>query len=73
MDNAYVKTDSHVLTVQVTSSCTSCASERRFDKAITIQNLKDKLELITGARSQVMTIEVFDQNDAKVCDLKVIF
>merc|ERR1711879_226833 len=62
--------DSHVLTVQVTASCSTCTSERRFEKGITIQNLKDKLELITGARSQLMTIEVFDQNDAKVCDLK---
>ena len=74
MENAYVKTDSHILNVQVTSSTRDdmVLSERKFDKGITVQNLKDKLELITGARSQLMTIEVFDQNDAKVCDLKVI-
>ena len=33
-----------------------------------MQTLKDKLELITGARSALMTIEVFDQNDVKVTE-----
>ena len=70
-----VQTGSHVLTLQISSSTRDdmVLSERKFDKAITVQNLKDKLELITGARSALMTIEVFDQNDAKVCDLKVIY
>jgi len=72
MENAFVKTDSHILNVQITSSTRDdmVLSERKFDKGITVQNLKDKLELITGARSQLMTIEVFDQNNVKVCDLK---
>merc|ERR1711963_918905 len=66
-----IKTDSHVINVQITSNCNSIVtSERRFDKGITVQTLKDKLELITGARSALMAIEVFDQNDVKVCDLK---
>ena len=75
MENAFVKTDSHILNVQITSSTRDdmVLSERKFDKGITVQNLKDKLELITGARSQLMTIEVFDQNNVKVCDLKVRF
>ena len=70
-----VTTGSHILTLQISSSTRDdmVLSERKFDKAITVQNLKDKLELITGARSALMTIEVFDQNDAKVCDLKVIY
>jgi len=69
---AYVKTDSHVVNVSITSNCNSIGHlcQRKFDKGITVQTLKDKLELITGARSALMTIEVFDQNDAKVCDLK---
>ena len=69
---AYIKTDSHFVNVHITSNCNSIiTSERKFDKGITVQTLKDKLELITGARSALMTIEVFDQNDVKVCDLKV--
>jgi len=67
---AYIKTDSHFVNVHITSNCNSIiTSERKFDKGITVQTLKDKLELITGARSALMTIEVFDQNDVKVCDL----
>ena len=69
---AYIKTDSHFVNVHITSNCNSIlTSERKFDKGITVQTLKDKLELITGARSALMTIEVFDQNDVKVCDLTV--
>ena len=69
---AYIKTDSHFVNVHITSNCNSIlTSERKFDKGITVQTLKDKLELITGARSALMTIEVFDQNDVKVCDLNV--
>merc|ERR1712156_518960 len=69
---AYVKTDSHIINVQITSNCHSNLQtyERKFDKGITVQTLKDKLELITGARSQLMTVEVFDEKDVKVCDLK---
>ena len=68
-----VKTDSHIVNVSITSNCNSFGHlcQRKFDKGITVQTLKDKLELITGARSALMTIEVFDQNDVKVCDLKV--
>jgi len=65
-----VKTDSHIINVNITSNCNSFNCERRFDKGITVQTLKDKLELITGARSQLMTIEIFDSNDAKICELK---
>ena len=66
-----VKTDSHIINVNISSNCNTFTSERKFDKGITVQALKDKLELITGARSGLMKIEVFDANDSKVCDLKV--
>ena len=72
MQDAYVKTDTHIINVNITSNVNSFTSERKFDKGITVQTLKDKLELITGARSGIMTIEAFDQNDVKICDLKVI-
>ena len=72
MQDVIVKTDCHIINVHITSNCNSIVtSERRFDKGLTVQTLKDKLEMITGARSQLMQIEVFDQNDVKVCDLKV--
>ena len=71
MHDMQVKTDSHIINVNITSNCNSFNCERRFDKGITVQTLKDKLELITGARSQLMTIEIFDSNDAKICELKV--
>ncbi len=67
----HVKTDAHIVNVNITSNVNSFTSERKFDKGITIQTLKDKLELITGARSGLMKIELFDQNDTKICDLKV--
>jgi len=71
MQDVIVKTDCHIINVHITSNCNSIVtSERRFDKGLTVQTLKDKLEMITGARSQLMQIEVFDQNDVKVCDLK---
>ena len=67
-----VKTDSHIINVNITSNRNNTyITERKFDKGITVQALKDRLEVITGARSQLMKIEVFDANDSKVCDLKV--
>jgi len=66
-----VKTDSHIINVNITSNRNNTyITERKFDKGITVQALKDRLEVITGARSQLMKIEVFDANDSKVCDLK---
>ncbi len=69
MEDAVILTDSHVVLVSITSNCNTFTSEKKFDKGITVRSLKDKLELITGARSQLMTIELFDQNDKKICDL----
>ncbi|XP_066593807.1 tubulin-folding cofactor B-like [Prorops nasuta] len=43
--------------------------ERRFQKGITIDDLKGKLELITGGNPSTVTIEVYDKNDKFVCKL----
>lgn len=43
--------------------------ERRFQKGITIQEFKDKLELLTGGNSTTMTVEVYDKNNKLVCRL----
>ncbi|XP_070577248.1 tubulin-folding cofactor B-like [Ptychodera flava] len=57
------------VTVQITSSLTSFASERRFQKDITIGELKGKLELITGCSAAAMQIQAFDKNDKQVASL----
>ncbi|XP_020284066.1 tubulin-folding cofactor B [Pseudomyrmex gracilis] len=47
----------------------SCYVERRFQKSITIDEFKGKLELLTGGNSATMTVEVYDKNDKLVCKL----
>ncbi|KAF7398561.1 tubulin-folding cofactor B [Vespula maculifrons] len=46
----------------------SCV-ERRFQKGITIDEFKGKLELLTGGNPITMMIEVYDKNDSLVCKL----
>lgn len=43
--------------------------ERRFQKSITIDDFKGKLELLTGGNPMTMTVEVYDKNDGFVCRL----
>ncbi|XP_063983477.1 tubulin-folding cofactor B [Diachasmimorpha longicaudata] len=47
----------------------SCCVERRFQKGITIDDFKGKLELLTGGNRATMTLEVFDKNNQLVCSL----
>ncbi|KAL0117181.1 hypothetical protein PUN28_010192 [Cardiocondyla obscurior] len=44
--------------------------ERRFQKGITIQEFKGKLELLTGGNPATMTVEVYNKNDKLVCKLE---
>ncbi|KAL6431905.1 hypothetical protein ACFW04_007379 [Cataglyphis niger] len=48
----------------------SCCVERRFQKGITIDEFKGKLELLTGGNPATMTVEVYDKNDKLVCKLE---
>jgi len=59
-----------LLNVQITSNITSFTSEKRFEKSLTVQELKAKLELICGASSGAMTITVFDKDNKKFCVLE---
>jgi len=59
-----------LVNVFVTSNITSFTSDKRFDKSITIMELKSKLELICGASAGGMTITVFDKDDKKICCLQ---
>ncbi|XP_033228374.1 tubulin-folding cofactor B [Belonocnema kinseyi] len=43
--------------------------ERRFQKGITIDDFKGKLELLTGGSPSTMSVEVYDKNDKLVCKL----
>jgi len=58
-----------LVNVFITSNCNSFTSEKKFSKDITIADLKNKLELITGASALSMTLTVFDKKDSKVCEL----
>lgn len=43
--------------------------ERRFQKNITINEFKGKLELVTGGNPTTMTVEVYDKNNKLICKL----
>ena len=58
-----------LVNVFITSNCNSFQSEKKFSKDLTVNDLKNKLELITGASALSMTITAFDKKDTKVCDL----
>ena len=58
-----------LVNVFITSNCNSFTSEKKFSKDLTVADLKNKLELITGASALSMTLTVFDKKDSKVCEL----
>ncbi|KAK7073516.1 hypothetical protein SK128_016790 [Halocaridina rubra] len=58
-----------LVNVRVTSSLNSFMAEKRFDRGLTVGDLKGRLELITGASAGTMTLEVLDENDKPVCSL----
>ncbi|KAK9503232.1 hypothetical protein O3M35_011848 [Rhynocoris fuscipes] len=68
MSEIKIKTGDFV-NVIVSTSCESTCIERRFSKAITVNELKGKLELMTGASQQTMKLSVFDKDDKQVCCL----
>lgn len=55
--------------VHISSNITSFMSQKKFDKSLTVGDLKLKLELITGGSSGNMKITVYDKDDKVVCDL----
>lgn len=58
-----------VVNVFVTSNINTFTSERRFPKILTIYALKGKLELLTGASSANMVIQLFSKDDKLVTEL----
>ncbi|XP_015923588.2 tubulin-folding cofactor B [Parasteatoda tepidariorum] len=54
---------SSVLDILVTSNTVSFGTQRRFPIEITIGELKQKLELITGASASTMELQLLDENN----------
>ena len=60
---------SDFVNVFISSNITSFTSEKRFDKSLTVADLKSKMELITGGTAGGMKITAFDKDDKFICDL----
>lgn len=58
------------LSITTSSQQSHCVVERRFQKGITIDEFKGKLELVTGGNLVTMTVEVYDKNDKLICKLE---
>lgn len=56
-----------IVTLHVSCSSAKIASERRFDKGLTILEVKGKLELITGAVAAHMKLVLRTPEDKDVC------
>nr|CAG4635071.1 EOG090X0DT2 [Alona affinis] len=68
MEEYQVITQSTV-NVNITSSISSFAVEKRYPKNITIGELKGKLELVTGANSGSMLLELYNREKQFICAL----
>lgn len=68
MSQFSVVTQSQV-NVRVTSSANSFGTEKRFPKDLTIADLKNKLELLTGSTAGNMKLEAYDRDNKLVCKL----
>lgn len=58
-----------IVTLSVTSSMNSFGSERRFQKDMTLSELKGKLELLTGATAANMKLELYNKENKLVCKM----
>ncbi|XP_067119847.1 tubulin-folding cofactor B-like [Centruroides vittatus] len=66
MANQIIDDTPEMVSILITSSINSFGTERRYPKNISISELKGKLELITGALSSSMKLELRDKNDVVV-------
>ena len=65
----FVVITSDFVNVFITSNITSFTSEKKFDKSLTVADLKSKLEMITGGTAGTMKVAAFDKEDKPLCDL----
>lgn len=68
MEEYQVITDS-IVNVNITSSISSFAVEKRYPKNLTIGELKGKLELVTGASAGSMILELYNREKQFICAL----
>uniref|UniRef100_A0A0A9YKC9 Tubulin-folding cofactor B n=1 Tax=Lygus hesperus TaxID=30085 RepID=A0A0A9YKC9_LYGHE len=55
--------------VVISTSCEANYVEKRYHKGITVQDLKGKLEVVTGGSAATMKVKVFDKADKLICEL----
>lgn len=67
MDSLATSSSSFINVVITNALNEAYSVERRFKKDITIQEFKDKLELLVGCQSNSMKLEVYNKNDDVVC------
>jgi len=60
---------SHIVTLHCSCSSTKVRSERRFDKGITIADLKGKLEMILGVSAATSELSLKDHTGALICNM----
>jgi len=65
----YTVVTASMVDVFITSNIATFTSQKKFDKALTIASLRNKLEMITGGTAACMKISVKDKNDKSVCNL----
>uniref|UniRef100_A0A1W7R9B3 Tubulin-folding cofactor B n=1 Tax=Hadrurus spadix TaxID=141984 RepID=A0A1W7R9B3_9SCOR len=59
-----------MVNVLITSSINSFGTQRRFPDNILISDLKNKLELLTGATAAAMTLQLLDKNNKLITELE---
>lgn len=65
-----------IVTINVTSSANSFGTERRFQKDLSVADLKNKLELLTGSQSANMKLELYSKDNkllSKIDNDEVMF
>jgi len=55
-----------LVNVRITSNLSNFAAEKRYDRGLTIGDLKGRLELVTGASPASMVLDIYDDNDKLV-------
>ncbi|XP_067830917.1 tubulin-folding cofactor B [Heptranchias perlo] len=61
--DSYRVVSAAVVNVRISSSLTSFVSEKRFNRGITVSELKCKLELIVGSPASCMELQLFSADD----------
>ena len=66
----YTVVTGDLVNVFITSNVASFTSEKRFDKSLSVAELKSKLEMITGGSASTMKISAFTKEDKFICKLE---